>query len=122
MAYMIGRGHQHTGPGTSMVQFVPPVAKFRGMGACGSCETRMSLGACCADCAKGSNCSGSCRGGLMGMGLFEAGMDFSQWGAVEWVIVALGGYVALSTVFTTQRASRRVKRSFKRYARRRAAE
>jgi hypothetical protein len=43
-----------------------------------------------------------------GLGLFDSGMDFSQWGMPEFVIVALGGYVLLSTMFTTKRAARRV--------------
>lgn len=117
MAYMIGRGHQHTGPGTSMVQFSLPVAGFKGMGACGSCETRASLGACCASCAKGSNCSGSCGGGLMGLGMFES-MDFTTWGLPEWAAIGVGAYLVLSLAGDTRRAATGV-RKFRR--RRRAA-
>jgi len=58
--------------------------------------------------------------GCAGLGLFDTGLDFSGWGAVEWALVAIGGYVALSTVFTTQRGAERVRKSFKRYARRKA--
>jgi hypothetical protein len=130
--YLMGQGHEHTGPGTSMVQrvnwsqdqetqlrnallgrgpglgSVPEFAadlrqmtRYQGMGGCG-----------CAGLA-GCPCSG-------GLGLFDSGLDFSGWGVPEFAIVALGGYVLLSTVFTTQRATRRVQKSFKRYARRRA--
>ena len=69
--YIKGQGHTHYGPGTSMVQFT------RGMGCCGM------------GCACGCN---------KGMGLFDSGTDFTQWGAAEWAIVAIGGYVAFSLV------------------------
>jgi len=36
-------------------------------------------------------------------------MDYSQWGLPEWGIVALGGYMVLSTLFTTSRAVKRVR-------------
>lgn len=111
--YLMGQGHEHLGPGTSMVQRVNwsqdqetqlrNAVMGRGPG----------LGCACKGLA-GCPCSG-------GLGLFETGLDFSGWGVPEYVIVAAGAYVLLSTVFTTQRATRRVQKSFKRYARRRAA-
>lgn len=58
--------------------------------------------------ATGLGCA-SCGGTCKGMGLFDSGMDFSQWGAVEWLIVAVGGYMVISTVFTTGRAVRKVR-------------
>ncbi len=91
MGYIAGRGHQHTGPGTSMVQFVPPVARF-GDG----------MGACCSGCSHGGTCSG--------MGLFESGWDVSGWGWPEMLIAGLGAYMVLSTVFTTSRAVGKVRR------------
>lgn len=54
----------------------------------------------------GCGCGGTCKGGL---GLFDSGMDFTTWGWQEWGIVIVGGYVALSTVFNTQRAVGRVR-------------
>jgi len=85
--YLQGQGHMHYGPGTSMVQFVKPVF---GMGcACGSLK-----------CGCGEN---------LGLGLFDSGMDFTGWGWQEWAIIGLGGYVLLSTIFTTGRAVRKVK-------------
>lgn len=91
------------------------------------CESLASLRTCCDSCAQGGSCgrglSGcGCAGlcGRRGLGLFETGLDFSGWGWPEVAIVALGGYMLLSTVFTTQRATRRVGKSFKRYQRRMA--
>jgi ribose/xylose/arabinose/galactoside ABC-type transport system permease subunit len=48
-------------------------------------------------------------GGKCGLGLFDSGLDFTGWGIPEIVIVALGGYMLLSTVFTTSRAVKKVK-------------
>lgn len=85
--YIAGKGHEHVGPGTSMVQFVKPntgLSGCRGMGACG--------------------CGGKCGG----LGLFDSGTDFTGWGLPEWGLVALGGYMIFSTLFTTRRAAARV--------------
>jgi hypothetical protein len=113
--YLPGQGHTHTGPGTSLVQMIDWTqaqeaqvnAALRGLGL--------------APCGMGCACGGKC-GMDQGLGLFESGFDFSQWGATEWAVVAVSGYVILSTVFTTQRGAARVRKSFKKYARRRAAE
>jgi hypothetical protein len=78
--YVQGQGHTHYGPGTSMVQFTRPAFGMSGCG-CG--------------------CGGKC-----GMGLFESGVDWTQWSAAEWSIVGLGAYVLFSTIFTTTRAAR----------------
>jgi hypothetical protein len=48
-----------------------------------------------------------------GMGLFESGMDYTQWGPGEWAIVVLGGYMVFSTLFTTRRAARAATRKGK---------
>lgn len=77
--YITGIGHEHQGPGTSLVQFTPPEHDVRGMG---------------------------CSCGNRGMGLFESGIDFSSWGWQEWFAVAIGGYVITSMFFTTKRAAR----------------
>jgi hypothetical protein len=57
------------------------------------------MGACCSSCAHGGECDSH-----KGLGLFDSGMDFTTWGLPEWGIVALGGYMLFSTVFTTKRA------------------
>jgi hypothetical protein len=127
MAYMVGKGHQHFGPGTSMIQFHQPNQYFglSGLGmivapgnryGLGDCESIAELASCCDSCSAGGTCArglagcgcgGSCD--KKGLGLFESGMDFSGWGLPEWSIVALGGYMILSTVFTTGRAVRKVR-------------
>ena len=54
-------------------------------------------GACCSSCAHGGSCN-------KGMGLFDSGMDVTQWGWQEWLVVGLGGYMLTSMVFGTGRA------------------
>jgi hypothetical protein len=44
------------------------------------------------------------------MGLFDSGMDFSQWSWQEWAIVVVGGYMVMSTVFTTSQGVSKVRR------------
>lgn len=96
--YLVGKGHEHLGPGTSLVQRINwttgdemrVVAGRRGMG-----------------CA---SCSGTC-GQKCGMGLFDSGFDVSGWGWPEMLIAAFGGYMVLSTIFTTKRAVSRVRTS-----------
>lgn len=58
----------------------------------------------------GGKCGGSCCGGgdhAHGMGLFESGLDYTQWGVAEWGAVIVGGYLVMSLVgdaFSTKRA------------------
>lgn len=63
-----------------------------------------SLGLGCADCG------GTC-GQKNGMGLFDSGLDISQWGVMEWGAVALGGYTLLSLFHTHTSYGRKRKRS-----------
>jgi hypothetical protein len=100
--YMQGNGHTHYGPGTSLTQFLPV-----GMG---GCETIQSLQSCCDSCSDGGSCGRGlgCACENKGMGLFESGLDFSQWSYVEWTLVGLGSYMFLSTVFATSRGVDRV--------------
>ncbi len=114
--YLIGAGHEHLGPGTSMVQFLPheaPGAFGGGMGAVGGVpeffsDCRSTSGTCsekgmgCAGC--GGKCKSSC-----GMGLFDSGMDFSGWGWQEWAAVGVGGYFLTTVFFTGRRAARQVR-------------
>ena len=92
--YVQGRGHEHLGPGTAMVQFAERGA-FPGLGGC-RCPNGMG-------CGPGCGCA-SCQG----MGLFESGLDPSGWTWMEWAIVIGGGYMVLSTIFTTKRAASRI--------------
>jgi hypothetical protein len=125
--YLMGAGHEHMGPGTSMVQRIDWTqaneTQLGGLGCVGlGCVGLVPEFA--ADGRqmtryRGMGCG--CKGlGCGGLGLFESGIDFSGWGPVEWTLVALGGYMALSTLFTTQRGAERVRKSFRRYARRKA--
>ena len=59
-------------------------------------------------CAGGCGCEGNC--GMTGLGLFDSGMDFTTWGAPEWVIVAIGGYAVLSLIGDTKRGYERTRR------------
>lgn len=132
--YLIGKGHEHLGPGTSMVQRIDwtrdqerqarnaMIGRGPGLGCVGlGCAGLGSVPEFAADFRQmtryrgmGCGCGKGC-----GMGLFNS-LDFSTWGWPEWAILGLGGYMALSTAFTTQRAAYRVRKSLKRYARRRA--
>jgi len=62
------------------------------------------------DWAPGMGCACESKG----MGLFDSGFDISGWGWLEWGLAGLGGYMVLSTVFTTQRAVGRVREGVKR--------
>ena len=57
-----------------------------------------------------------------GLGLFDTGFDVSGWGWPEILIVLFGGYMVLSTVFTTGRLARRVKALPSERRKRRAAK
>lgn len=73
------------------------------------------------DCGCGCNgAPGGCGGhSHAGLGLFESGLDYQQWGIGEWAAVAAGGYLLISLVgdaFTAKRgvekyAARRRRRS-----------
>ena len=110
--YLVGKGHEHMGPGTSMVQRIDwsranetqMMNALRGRGAgLGSVpefvDDRYQMSR-----FKGIGCG--CK--KCGLGLFDTGLDVSGWSWPEYLLVALGGYMVLSTVFTTRRAVRRV--------------
>jgi len=59
-------------------------------------------------CAGLSGCGCGC-GGKCGMGLFEAGMDFTSWGWPEWTVALIGGYALISMWQTTGRAARTIR-------------
>ena len=60
------------------------------------------LGCPCAGGGLGCSCN-------QGMGLFDSGMDFTQWTWQEWFVVGLGGYVVVSLFFTGRRAARQLR-------------
>jgi hypothetical protein len=78
---------------------LPPARGVAGLGGCGC------------------GCGGDCQKGL---GLFDSGFDFSQWGVAEWGIVAVGGYLAISLVADLFAAGRGVKKYKARISKRRA--
>lgn len=68
-------------------------------------------------CVGKTDCGCGCSSGL---GLFDSGLDVSQWGAMEWGALALGVYVLFSVFSTTQRTvgkARRMKRAYRSAAR-----
>ena len=127
------------GPNSGVGQYIPTQsflmspagqAGIRGLGCacgCGGCGCGQPGGMGTLGDGTGLLGSGLFNGnGVMGSGLFESGFDPSTWGAAEWAVVALGGYVAWSVFFTTKagigyastvpartkRAARSVKSSF----------
>jgi hypothetical protein len=108
--YLVGQGHEHTGPGTSLSQRInwtraQELQDNRGMG--------------CASCAG----LAGCRCGLGD--LFASGFDWTGWGWPEWVSLGLGAFVLYSVFSTGQRGvrsgRRRVSRALQGRARRAAA-
>lgn len=59
-------------------------------------------------CACGGQC-GHCH--AAGMGLFDSGLDLSQWGAAEWFVSAGVVYLALSLLGDIGRVKRNVTKS-----------
>lgn len=115
--YLVGQGHEHLGPGTSMVQFLGPQLEGAfngGLGAVGGVEEffgdcKTMRGGCAESRGFGcAGCGGKCKTGC-GMGLFDGGLDPSSWGWQEWAVVGVGGYVLTSIFFTGRRAVRQVR-------------
>lgn len=110
--YLVGKGSNVMGPGTSMVQRIDwsranetqLMNGLRGRGpGLGSVpefvDDRRQMSR-----FKGMGCG--CK--KCGLGLFDTGLDVSGWSWPEYALVALGGYMVMSTVFTTGRAARRI--------------
>lgn len=115
--YIQSKTSQIAGPGTALVQridgfgmYLPSTCNDQTPGS-GSAFQTENYGLGCADC----------KGKCGGMGFFDSGIDPAGWGAMEWGAVLLGGYMLMSTVFTTRRAARVVGRKVKRARRRMAA-
>lgn len=119
--YVIGQGHEHLGPGTSLVQrinwtngqeaemvagFGRGFAGFSSVGEFRSDCRTMSPG--CAEKGLGcAGCAGKCKSGC-GLGLFDGGFDPSTFGGIEWAVVVGAGWMLASTVFATKRAAGRI--------------
>ncbi len=99
--YLVGKGHEHLGPGTSMVQFIEAKqGEFAGLGFtpefaadCSQMGGRRGLGC---------GCTKPCNG--CGLGLFESGTDISGWSWQEYAIAGVAAYAAVSMLFTTRSA------------------
>lgn len=65
-------------------------------------------------CHCGGGCGGSCA---HGMGLFESGLDMTQWGAGEWITAGLGLYLLGSFMGDVGRAKQSVSKSVRRMRR-----
>ena len=98
--YVIGKGQDINGPGTSMVQ---RIAWDR------ASETQLNKAAGLGGC-RGMGCGGMKGCGCAGLGLFDAGMDFTTWGWPEWGIVGVGVYAAMSLLGDTKRGVDRTRR------------
>lgn len=69
----------------------------------------------------GCDCGGSCgtcgmgqtSAGLFGTGLFVSA-DPTTWGVGEWGVIAVGGFLAISAVNTSQAAGRGVRKAYRR--------
>jgi hypothetical protein len=111
MAYMPQRGfsgYQHTGNWTW--EFYPPPYDFLAPGNSRPMPPFVYPARGVGGCGCGGSCGGGCYGGL---GLFDSGLDVSQWGLGEWAAVAVGVYVLGSLVGDTRRAGRRAGRAVK---------
>jgi hypothetical protein len=96
--YLVGQGHEHLGPGTSMVQRINWTTgdEFTLR------DAQSGLG-----CAAGCGCDGGCT--KKGLGLFDSGLDLSGWGLPEMGVALLGLYMVFSTFSTTNRGYQRVR-------------
>jgi hypothetical protein len=64
---------------------------------------------------RGLGCTG-CGGGCnRGLGYFDTGWDISGWSWMEWGSILLVAYMVISSVTTTQRTYRKVRRRVKRF-------
>jgi hypothetical protein len=71
--------------------------------------------------ASGLGCAGLCCGGGCGLGLFDSGLDYTQWGIPEYATILGGAYLLFSVFFTTKRGTQAVRKTIRKHRRRRAA-
>jgi len=122
--YLVGKGHDHMGPGTSMVQRIEwsranEVQMMKAMKGIGPGLGCVGLGCTglvpefASDCRqmeryKGMGCACE-RMPYCGLGLFDS-MDPNTWTWQEWAVVAVGVYAGLSLLGDTKRGAARVRR------------
>ena len=90
--YLVGKGSDVMGPGTSMVQRIDWTRDQ---------ETQLR------NSNRGPGLGCPCKNGL---GLFDSGIDFTTWGPAEWAVVAVGAYAAFSLMGDTKRGYARTRR------------
>lgn len=56
----------------------------------------------------------SCGQQLYGLGMFDSGLDWTQWGWQEWLTAGIGLYAVLSMASATSRGARTVRRKLRR--------
>lgn len=86
-------------------EFYPPPYDFLSPG----CPPASGLSGC--------GCGGSCGGcgsHSHGMGLFDSGLDYTQWGWQEWAALAAIVYVGHKIISDVGSAGKRVSRSYRR--------
>jgi hypothetical protein len=105
--YLIGKGHDHEGPGTSMVQRINWTEDNESQLAAATFPGRSGRDALGLGCGCGGSCGAT---GNCGLGIFDSGMDISAWGWPEWAIVGVGVYAGLSLLGDTRRGVSRVGR------------
>jgi hypothetical protein len=126
--YLIGKGSDVIGPGTGMVQRIDwtqdqetqlrnaQIGRGPGLGCVGlGCLGLGSVPEFAADCRqmsryKGMGCGNQDQMPYCGLGLFDAGMDFTTWGWPEWAVVGVGIYAGLSLMGDTRRGVQRASR------------
>jgi hypothetical protein len=128
LMYLIGKGSDVMGPGTSMVQRIDwtqdqetqlrnaQIGRGSGLGCVGlGCLGLGSVPEFAADCRqmsryKGMGCGARDQMPYCGLGLFDSGMDFTTWGWPEWALVGVGVYAGLSLLGDTKRGVQRASR------------
>lgn len=56
-------------------------------------------------CACNGTCGSCWQRGSLGLGLFDSGLDWTQWGIGEWATIALGGWALMSMMSSGKRAA-----------------
>ncbi len=94
--------------GTGLVQRIPGLGLYMM-----TPDRSPSYGTALVQRIKGLGCSGSdCNCGCnKGLGIFDGGLDFKTWGALEWGAVLVGIFAVGSMFSTTKRAVGSARRS-----------
>jgi hypothetical protein len=113
MAYMRQRGVSAYSRKDYSWEFRPPLTSGR------SCALPVPIVYQASVDAGGCGCGGACADcSSHGLGLFDSGLDLTQWGISEWAVAGTGLYLLFSLFGDVGRVSRRVRKgSQKRRAR-----